>query len=62
MGLTKDVVYSANVYIGIGMVHEAREEYGKALEAYEHAMRLNPVYLDDSLLREHIGSCRSASK
>lgn len=58
MGLTHDVVYSANVYIGIGMVHEARGEYGKALEAYERAVRLNPIYLDDSLLIEHRASCR----
>jgi protein O-mannosyl-transferase len=62
MGLTHDAVYSANVYIGIGMVHEARGEYSKALEAYEQAVRLNPVYLDDSLLRAHIGACRSAGK
>ncbi len=58
MGLTRDAVYSANVYIGIGMVYEARGEYGRAIEAYEKAARLNPVYLDDSLLVQHRDACR----
>jgi tetratricopeptide (TPR) repeat protein len=59
MGLTRDAVYSANVYIGIGMVYEAMGEYGKALDAYEKAEGLNPVYLDDSLLIRHRDACRA---
>jgi hypothetical protein len=62
MGLTRDAVYSANVYIGIGMVHEARGEYAKALEAYDKAAKLNPVYLDDSLLVRHRDACRAKIK
>jgi len=32
----------------------------RALEAYERALRLNPVYLDDAPLRARIRRCRAA--
>lgn len=57
-GLARDIVYAASVYIGMGLIHEERGDYEKALEAYENASRLNPAYLDDSLIVKHREACR----
>ncbi len=56
-GLTEDIVYAASGYISMGMVYEKKGEYDKALGAYRKASKLNPVYLDDSLLLERIRFC-----
>lgn len=42
---------SANGYFGLGMVYEKRGEWGKAIEAYERALDLNP---DDGATRESL--------
>jgi len=59
MDLTTDIVYSASAYMNMGLVYEAQGRYAEALEFFEKAARINPVYLDDSTLREHIDGCRS---
>jgi len=57
-GLTRDIVYAANVYITMGIAWEKKGDCARALEAYEKALRLNPAYLDDSMLRARIAGCR----
>lgn len=57
-GLASDIVYGANVFIGMGLIYEERGEYARALEAYDEASRRNPGYLDDSALRAHREHCR----
>ena len=57
-GLTRDIVYAANVYITMGIAWEKKGDCARALEAYEKASRLNPSYLDDSVLRARIAGCR----
>jgi tetratricopeptide (TPR) repeat protein len=58
IGLTKDIVYAANVYISMGMVYEAKGEYAAALRVYEKALKLSPVYMDDSMVRRRMTICR----
>jgi len=58
MELTKDIVYAGSVYIGMGLIYEQRGEYGKALDAYEKASQLSPVYLDDSVIIKHLELCK----
>ena len=57
-GLKNDIVYSASFSITEGMVFEAEGRYGKAVAAYEEALRSKPVYMDGSFIRERIGRCR----
>ncbi|MCX6355803.1 MAG: tetratricopeptide repeat protein [Candidatus Aureabacteria bacterium] len=58
MDLTKDIVYAASVYIGMGLIYEQRGEFGKALDAYGKASQLSPAYLDDSVIIRHRELCR----
>ena len=58
--LEKDLVYAAQAHHTRGIAHEAMGDPARALEAYERALRLNPVYLDDAPLRARIRRCRAA--
>ncbi|MDD5557004.1 MAG: tetratricopeptide repeat protein [bacterium] len=60
-GLARDVVYAASAHVNMGLVYEAKGDYERALQAYEQAARLNPVYLDDALIRERMADCRRAA-
>lgn len=50
---------SANGYFGLGMVYEKRGDWGKAIEAYERALDLNP---DDAATRESLKFAKKQHK
>ena len=58
-GLVDDIVYAAQAHYTAGIAYEAKGDTARALEEYERAERLNPVYLDDSALRARIEGCRA---